>query len=64
MIRQHNAIALANAPVPEVPGLAEHQAAEAQVSFETGGADTLCHFVSINAAALSIDVSDVYDWGD
>ena len=32
MIRQHNAIAQANLPLPEVPGLAEHQAAEAEVS--------------------------------
>jgi len=31
VIRQHNAIALANQPPPQVPGLAEHQAAEAQV---------------------------------
>ena len=32
MIRQHNAIAQANLPLPEVPGLAEHQAAEAEVN--------------------------------
>ena len=31
VIAQHNAIALANLPPPQVPGLAEHQAAEAQV---------------------------------
>ncbi|XP_023323462.1 uncharacterized protein LOC111697629 [Eurytemora carolleeae] len=31
VIRQHNAIAQANLPLPEVPGLAEHQAAEAEV---------------------------------
>ena len=31
MIRQHEAIALANIPPPAVPGFAAHQAAEAEV---------------------------------